>query len=121
MEHAQDFDHIIIRDASENNLKHVNVRIPKRQITVVTGVSGSGKSSLVMDTIAAITSPRTPTGSTAWISRGIASAASPVTRRAYAHSPSAPVTKKIGSENHPLATVARAVSRADLPTSSRCI
>ena len=53
MEHAQDFDHIIIRDASENNLKHVNVRIPKRQITVVTGVSGSGKSSLVMDTIAA--------------------------------------------------------------------
>ena len=53
MEHAQDFDHIIIRDASENNLKHVNVKIPKRQITVVTGVSGSGKSSLVMDTIAA--------------------------------------------------------------------
>ena len=53
MEHAHDFDHIIIRDASENNLKHINVRIPKRQITVVTGVSGSGKSSLVMDTIAA--------------------------------------------------------------------
>ncbi|MBR5028255.1 MAG: excinuclease ABC subunit UvrA [Bacteroidales bacterium] len=53
MEQALDFDHIIIRDASENNLKHINVRIPKRQITVVTGVSGSGKSSLVMDTIAA--------------------------------------------------------------------
>jgi excinuclease ABC A subunit len=53
MEHAHDFDYIIIRDASENNLKHINVRIPKRQITVVTGVSGSGKSSLVMDTIAA--------------------------------------------------------------------
>ncbi|MBR4198224.1 MAG: excinuclease ABC subunit UvrA [Bacteroidales bacterium] len=53
MEHALDFDYIIIRDASENNLKHINVRIPKRQITVVTGVSGSGKSSLVMDTIAA--------------------------------------------------------------------
>ncbi len=53
MEHAHDFDYIIIRDASENNLKHINARIPKRQITVVTGVSGSGKSSLVMDTIAA--------------------------------------------------------------------
>ena len=47
------FDQIIIKDATENNLKHVNVRIPKRQITVVTGVSGSGKSSLVLDTIAA--------------------------------------------------------------------
>ncbi len=47
------FDHIIIKDATENNLKHVTVKIPKRQITVVTGVSGSGKSSLVLDTIAA--------------------------------------------------------------------
>ena len=53
MEHANDFDHIIIRDATENNLKHVDVRIPKGKITVVTGVSGSGKSSLVLDTIAA--------------------------------------------------------------------
>ena len=46
-------DYILIKDATENNLKHVTVRIPKRQITVVTGVSGSGKSSLVLDTIAA--------------------------------------------------------------------
>ena len=46
-------DYIIIKDASENNLKHLSLRIPKRQITVVTGVSGSGKSSLVLDTIAA--------------------------------------------------------------------
>ena len=46
-------DYIIIKDATENNLKHVTVKIPKRQITVVTGVSGSGKSSLVLDTIAA--------------------------------------------------------------------
>ena len=53
MEHAHPFDHIIVRDATENNLKHVDVEIPKGQITVVTGVSGSGKSSLVLDTIAA--------------------------------------------------------------------
>ena len=51
MPENQDF--ILIKDATENNLKHVTVKIPKRQITVVTGVSGSGKSSLVLDTIAA--------------------------------------------------------------------
>ena len=53
MESSAEFDYILIKDATENNLKHVNVKIPKRQITVVTGVSGSGKSSLVLDTIAA--------------------------------------------------------------------
>ncbi len=51
MEHSNNY--IIVRDATENNLKHVDVRIPKGKITVVTGVSGSGKSSLVLDTIAA--------------------------------------------------------------------
>ncbi len=44
---------IIIRGARENNLKDVSLEIPKHQITVFTGVSGSGKSSLVLDTIAA--------------------------------------------------------------------
>ena len=37
----------------ENNLKNVSLRIPKRKITIFTGVSGSGKSSIVFDTIAA--------------------------------------------------------------------
>ncbi len=44
---------IRVVDATQNNLKHVSVDIPKNKITVVTGVSGSGKSSLVLDTIAA--------------------------------------------------------------------
>jgi excinuclease UvrABC ATPase subunit len=44
---------IRVQGARENNLKDVSVDIPKRQLTVFTGVSGSGKSSLVFDTIAA--------------------------------------------------------------------
>lgn len=44
---------ITITRASENNLKDVSLQIPKRKITVFTGVSGSGKSSLCLDTIAA--------------------------------------------------------------------
>jgi excinuclease UvrABC ATPase subunit len=45
-------EYIIISGARENNLKNVSLRIPKRKITIFTGVSGSGKSSIVFDTIA---------------------------------------------------------------------
>lgn len=44
---------IVVAGARENNLKNVSLRIPKRKITIFTGVSGSGKSSIVFDTIAA--------------------------------------------------------------------
>jgi excinuclease UvrABC ATPase subunit len=50
---ADSHDLIRVHGARENNLKDVSVEIPKRQLTVFTGVSGSGKSSLVFDTIAA--------------------------------------------------------------------
>ncbi len=46
-------DRIRVQGARENNLKDVSLEIPKRRLTVFTGVSGSGKSSLVFDTIAA--------------------------------------------------------------------
>ncbi|ACT01749.1 ATP-binding cassette domain-containing protein [Paenibacillus sp. JDR-2] len=46
-------EYIVITNARENNLKNVSLRIPKRKITIFTGVSGSGKSSIVFDTIAA--------------------------------------------------------------------
>src|SRR5438105_9513393 len=45
-------EYIEIRGARENNLKDVELRLPKRKITIFTGVSGSGKSSIVFDTIA---------------------------------------------------------------------
>ncbi|GII52586.1 excinuclease ABC subunit A [Planotetraspora thailandica] len=50
---ADSHDLIRVHGARENNLKDVNVEIPKRRLTVFTGVSGSGKSSLVFGTIAA--------------------------------------------------------------------
>ena len=50
---ADSHDLIRVRGARENNLKDVDLDLPKRRLTVFTGVSGSGKSSLVFDTIAA--------------------------------------------------------------------
>ncbi len=44
-------EYIEIRGARENNLKSIDVRIPRNRFTVVTGLSGSGKSSLVLDTV----------------------------------------------------------------------
>jgi excinuclease UvrABC ATPase subunit len=50
---ADSHDLIRVHGARENNLKDISIEIPKRRLTVFTGVSGSGKSSLVFDTIAA--------------------------------------------------------------------
>src|SRR5437667_5843653 len=50
---ADSHDVIRVHGARENNLKDVSIDIPKRRLTVFTGVSGSGKSSLVFMTIAA--------------------------------------------------------------------
>src|SRR5262245_3545208 len=53
-QHAADsHDLIRVQGARENNLKDISIEIPKRRLTVFTGVSGSGKSSLVFGTIAA--------------------------------------------------------------------
>ncbi|MBW0117635.1 excinuclease ABC subunit UvrA [Pseudonocardia sp. KRD-169] len=50
---ASQQEYIVVTGARENNLRDVSVRVPKRAITAFVGVSGSGKSSLVFDTIAA--------------------------------------------------------------------
>ena len=42
---------LVVRGASKNNLRHVDAEIPKHKFTVITGVSGSGKTSLAFDTI----------------------------------------------------------------------
>ena len=43
--------YIHIKGANSNNLKNIELRIPKNELVVVTGLSGSGKSSLIMDTL----------------------------------------------------------------------
>lgn len=48
---SEELDHILIRGAREHNLKSVEVKIPKKKLVVLTGVSGSGKSSLAFDTL----------------------------------------------------------------------
>lgn len=53
MEDTNPWGIIQVRGARENNLRDVDLDIPKRKLTVFTGVSGSGKSSLVFETIAA--------------------------------------------------------------------
>src|SRR5512146_2794369 len=44
-------EYLVVRGAREHNLKDVSVRIPRNRLTVITGLSGSGKSSLAFDTI----------------------------------------------------------------------
>src|SRR5918912_1751599 len=44
-------DKIIIRGARQHNLKNINIEIPKNRLVVITGLSGSGKSSLAFDTL----------------------------------------------------------------------
>ncbi len=44
-------DHIFVKGAREHNLKNIDVRLPRNSMTVITGPSGSGKSSLAFDTI----------------------------------------------------------------------
>ena len=46
-----DKDKIVIKGARSHNLKNINLEIPRDQLVVVTGLSGSGKSSLAFDTL----------------------------------------------------------------------
>ena len=60
-------ENIVIKGLSQNNLKNISLDIPKERIVVFTGVSGSGKSSIVFDTIAAESQRQMNETYTAWI------------------------------------------------------
>ena len=48
---SEELDVIIVKGAREHNLKNIDIELPKKKFIVITGVSGSGKSSLAFDTI----------------------------------------------------------------------
>ena len=60
-------DKIILQGLRQNNLKNISLEIPKEKIVVFTGVSGSGKSSIVFDTIAAESQRQMSETYSAWI------------------------------------------------------
>jgi len=60
-------DEIKIKGLTQNNLKNISLNIPKNKIVVFTGVSGSGKSSIVFDTIAAESQRQMNETYSAWI------------------------------------------------------
>ena len=51
MSQNTELEYLVVRGARENNLKNVNISLPRNQLVVMTGPSGSGKSSLAFDTI----------------------------------------------------------------------
>ena len=51
MSQNTELDYLVVRGARENNLKNVNISLPRNQLVVMTGPSGSGKSSLAFDTL----------------------------------------------------------------------
>ena len=60
-------DNIVIKGLKTNNLKNISLELPKNKIIVFTGVSGSGKSSIVFDTIAAESQRQINETYSAWI------------------------------------------------------
>ena len=58
--------YIVIKGARENNLKNINLKLPKDKLIVMTGLSGSGKSSLAFDTIYAEGQRRYQCGTAEW-------------------------------------------------------
>ncbi len=97
-------DKIIIRGARENNLKNVNLELPKNKLIVMTGVSGSGKSSLAFDTIYAEGERRYVESLSAYARQFIGSGDKPDVDSIEGLSPSISIDQKTTNKN-PRSTV----------------
>ena len=97
-------DKIIIKGARENNLKNINIEIPKNKLTVMTGVSGSGKSSLAFDTIYAEGQRRYVESLSAYARQFLGNSEKPDVDSIEGLSPSISIDQKTTSKN-PRSTV----------------
>ena len=97
-------DKIIVKGARENNLKNINIEIPKNKLTVMTGVSGSGKSSLAFDTIYAEGQRRYVESLSAYARQFLGSTTKPDVDSIEGLSPSISIDQKT-TNNNPRSTV----------------
>ena len=97
-------DKIVIKGARENNLKNVNLELPKNKLIVMTGVSGSGKSSLAFDTIFAEGQRRYVESLSAYARQFLGNTEKPDVDSIEGLSPSISIDQKTTSQN-PRSTV----------------
>ena len=109
---SEELDHILIRGAREHNLKSVEVRIPKRRLVVLTGVSGSGKSSLAFDTLYAEGQRRYVESLSAYARQFLGQMEKPRYDTIRGLSPTISIEQKTASRN-PRSTVATITEIAD--------
>ncbi|MFN5884033.1 MAG: excinuclease ABC subunit A, partial [Bacteroidota bacterium] len=96
---------IVIKGARVHNLKNINVTIPRNQLTVVTGVSGSGKSSLVFDTLYAEGQRRYVESLSAYARQFLGKMNKPEVDYIHGISPAIAIEQKVNTRN-PRSTVA---------------
>src|SRR5437763_1104779 len=92
-------DALIVRGAREHNLRNVDVSIPRDRLTVITGLSGSGKSSLAFDTIYAEGQRRFLESLSAWAKRFVDQLKKPAVDFIYGLSPVISIEQKTVSRN----------------------
>ena len=97
-------DYIVIKGAREHNLKNINVEIPKNSLVVVTGLSGSGKSSLAFDTVYAEGQRRYVESLSAYARQFLGQMDKPDVDSIEGLSPAISIDQKAGSKN-PRSTV----------------
>jgi len=97
-------DKIIIKNARENNLKGINIELPKNKLVVMTGVSGSGKSSLAFDTIYAEGQRRYVDSLSAYARQFLGGTTKPLVDSIEGLSPSISIDQK-STNNNPRSTV----------------